>query len=463
MIDAARNFDLYLHGAWTRSSAPQRIERRHPASGERVATYAQGHAIDINRAVDHATAALAGPWNSLSRAQRSALILVAAELLDTRSEEFARVESDETGKPFSDALADIRQGVALWRYAAAMLRGQHGELQAELGGGTTGACLVEPVGVVGLITPWSAPFLVTAERLPFMLAAGCTVVHKPSEYASGTALLTGEMLTQAGFPAGVLNVVTGLGNEAGAPLVAHPDVAMLSFAGTASTGRVVMSTAAASLKRVNLELGSRNPVLVFADANLSKAADAIISGFTHNAGQSCLATSHLLVEEGVRTELERLLVDRLRVRFGRGVPQPVATRTQFERLAGLLEEGADTGRLVYGSNSAAGDGSGFHLAPAVFADLPPDSPVLQEEILGPLLTLQSFRSEAEAMGLAAELGETARAAAIWTEDVRRALRCARRLRAARVWVNAAQERYPELPADVSRIETYCTTKALILR
>lgn len=471
MDGSATGYRLFIGGDWQDAAASGRIERHHPASGRLVATYAQGGAVDIDRAVGAAHRAFAdGSWSRRPLRERAAVLRAMADGLRAAEAELAAVEAAETGKPLADALADIRAGAELWHYAAAALRTVHGEVYPDLAADRLGLTVIEPVGVVGLILPWNFPFIVSAERLPFLLAAGCSVVIKPSEYAGGSALLTAELLMRAGLPGGVCNVVTGLGGTAGAALVDHDDVAMISFTGSSDNGRRVMAAASRTLKRLSLELGGKSPVIVFADADLEWAADAVIPGFTHNAGQCCIATSRLLVETPVAGRFAALLAERLE---RRPLTQPLATLAQAEKVRHCLAwAGAEGDAVLYqgrfAGTDAAGQGIGAHIVRPG-----PDSALRRDELFGPVLTLDTFESEAEAI---AKANDTAYglAACVWTGDSARGLRVARRLRCGRLWINSPQDNYPELPvggyktsgigreAGRSGILAYSEVKSIIL-
>ncbi len=434
-------YRLFIEGQWREAAASGLIERRHPASGKLVACYARGNAGDIHCAVEAANRAFAeGRWSRCPPRERSTVLRAMAHELRAAETELATVEANETGKPLADALADIRAGAELWQYAAAALRTVHGEVYPDLAANRLGMTVVEPVGVVGLILPWNFPFIVSAERLPFLLAAGCSVVIKPSEYASGTALLSAELLKRAGLPDGVCNVVTGLGTEAGAALVDHDQVAMISFTGSSDNGRRVMKAASRTLKRVSLELGGKSPVIVFADADLERAANAVILGFTHNAGQCCIATSRLLVEAAIAERFAALLATKLE---RQPLTQPLATAAQANTVRQYIARASAEGDiLLYQGRcdeSVTGQGIGAHIfRPA------PESALRRDELFGPVLTLDVFASEDEAIGMANDTAYGL-AACVWTGAVERGLRVARRLRCGRLWINAPQDNYPELP------------------
>lgn len=436
----SRAYGLFIDGAWVEAGTAGRLERFHPATGEQVATYGRGNAADIDVAVQAAHRALQREdWAALSQRERSQRILNAAEAILRSEEQLAQVEADETGKPLAQARDEIRAGAELWKFAASALRTQSGLRFPDLSPQHSAYTVIEPVGVVALILPWNFPFIVSAERLPFMLAAGCTVVVKPSEFAAGTSLLLGELLLEAGIPAGVYNVVTGLGLETGAPLVEHPQVAMVSFTGSTDNGQMVMAAASRTLKRVSLELGGKSPVLVFADADFEQAADAVIKGFTHNAGQCCIATSRLLVERSASERFKALLVEKLR---RLPLTQAVATQAQYDKVCSYVALGKATATTVYAGDSVPA--TGLFVAPAVFEHESADSAVVREEIFGPVLSLLCFDSEAEAIAMANDT-RFGLAAAVWSSDLERAMRVAGKIRAGRLWVNAAQENFPELP------------------
>ena len=467
-----RKYDLFIDGAYVKSQTDRRLERRSPVTGELVATYASAGSLEVESAVASARAAFESEeWRALSPSQRSSLILEAASALADSEDELSEVIASEVGKPMDQARAEAREGCALWRYAAGALRSHHGEFYPSLGPQSHGYTMFEPVGVVGLILPWNFPFIVSAERLPFILAAGCTVVAKPSEYAAGASFVVANALRRAGFPKGVYNVVTGLGAEAGQPLVESPGVAMISFTGSTENGRKVAETAARTFKRVSLELGGKSPCIVFAGADLEKAVEGVIAGFTYNAGQCCIATTRLLVQRSCAARLKELLVLRLRERAS-SFSQPPATQAQQDKIAAFVARGAREGKVLYGNPPDTPAGASF--LPTVFDGLPADSTVARDEIFGPVLSIHSFETEDEAVALANDT-VYGLAACIWSGDVPQAMRVAQRVRAGRLWINSAQENYPELPvggfgasgigreAGTSGIRSYCEIKSVIMK
>lgn len=465
-----RDYQLFIDGKWRVSPGGERLKRNHPATDELVATYAKGTPADTDHAVLAARKMLFDDaWNALPPTKRASLLQQAADGIAAAAEDLAEIESLETGKPFEHALAEINGGNQLWRFAAAACRTQHGDFHPSLSQSDMGFSLLEPVGVVGLILPWNFPFIVSAERLPFILAAGCTVVVKPSEFAAGTSLLLGEILQRAGLPDGVYNVVTGLGNEAGKRLVDHPDVAMISFTGSSENGKVVMAAASRTLKKVSLELGGKSPILVFSDADMGKAVDAVIAGFTHNAGQCCTAMSRLLIEHNIAAEFKTRLVEQLK---RLPVRQPLATRAQYDKVRGYISAHGPEDTVIFAGTVPSS--AGLFVAPTIFEGTDHHSRLAQEEIFGPVLSIHSFLDEADAIRLANDtpfgLG-----ASVWTSDLTRGMRVARKLRAGRLWINTSfLTNFPEMPiggygmsgigreAGLQGIRAYSEVKSIIL-
>jgi betaine-aldehyde dehydrogenase len=467
-----RDYELFIDGAYVSSRTDRRLERRSPVTGDLVATYACAGQLEVQSAVASAHAALeSAQWRGLSLSQRSSLILAAADAILESADELAEAIAAEVGKPMDQAQAEVREGCALWRYAAGALRSLHGQFYPSLGPDAHGYTLFEPVGVVGLILPWNFPFIVSAERLPFILAAGCTVVAKPSEYAAGASFIVADALRRAGFPKGVYNVVTGLGADAGQALVESPDVAMISFTGSTDNGRRVAETAARSFKRVSLELGGKSPCIVFANADLDKAVEGVIAGFTYNAGQCCIATTRLIVQRSCAAEVRKLLVTRLRERAS-SFSQPPATQAQQDKISAFVARGMREGNVLFGSPKDVHAGAAY--LPTVFDNLPADSTVARDEIFGPVLSIHEFETEDEAVALANDT-VYGLAACIWNGDVSQAMRIAQRVRAGRLWINSAQENYPELPvggfgasgigreAGTCGIRSYCEIKSVVLK
>jgi len=476
------SYAMAIDGRWVEEPADGVIRRDDPATGAPVAVYPAGTAEAIDAAVRAARRAFdAGDWAWLEGEARAAVLMRVADGIDARRDEMAFVESHETGKPLRQARAEIEAGAGMWRYAAGVLRALHGETFNTLGDSLLGLVLKEPIGVVAVITPWNFPFFVGAERFPFILAAGCTVVAKPSEFTSGTTLMLAEICGQAGVPPGVFNVVTGTGPMAGQALIDHPRVDMIAFTGSTATGRIVMRAAAGTVKKLSLELGGKNPVLVFADADLDAAVEGVAFGMLNNAGQACVAGSRLLVErpvaEGVCTALARY-VEAIRVGDPRDPATaigPLINQAQFDKVSGHIRRALDDGlTLLAGGQPPAAEGQGFYVAPTILRAEGMDHPICREEVFGPVLTVTPFDTLDEAAALANDT-DYGLAATIWSRDLDTAVRAMRRIRAGRVWINTTMTGGPEMPIGPFKqsglgretglygLDLYAETKAVHIR
>ncbi len=341
-----RAFDFFVDGAWVRTGERKTLDRLSPGHDIAVTTIALCTGADVDHAVRVARQAFEDRrWSGQSSAERAAILLKAAQGIRARAEELALLETLETGKPISQSRGEIEGAANIYEYAAGAARMLHGETFNNLGDSILGLVTREPIGVVGLITPWNFPFFILSERVPFILAAGCTIVCKPSEFTSSTTLIMADILSEAGLPAGVFNVVTGLGAEVGQAITEHPDIDMVSFTGSTATGRRTLQASAGNFKKLGLELGGKNPQIVFADADLEDAADGVVFSMCFNAGQCCVGGSRLIVERSIAATFEKLVAEKLaRVRVG----DPLDPRTQLgaivtpqhnDKILGLHREG----------------------------------------------------------------------------------------------------------------------------
>ncbi len=437
--------DHWIAGAATPPLSGGRVDDVDPATGEVLARIARGDADDVERAVVAARAALAGPWGRATVEERARVLEAAAAGLEARADALARLESEDTGKPIALARAmDVPRAVANLRFFAGAIR--HDETPCHrTDGRALNYTLRRPLGVVGLVTPWNLPLYLLTWKVGPALALGNAVVAKPSELTPRTAGVLAEVLAEAGLPPGALNVVHGLGPEAGQALVEHPDVKALSFTGGTATGARVAATAAPRFKKLSLELGGKNPTLVFADADLEAALDGTVrAGFT-NQGQVCLCGSRVLVERAVYADFVDALVARVRaLRVGDprdpevqlGALVSAGHRDKVEGYLRLARE--EGGRVLCGgerpTDLSARVARGAFLTPAVVADLGPACRTVQEEIFGPVVTVHPFEGEAEALALANGV-RYGLSASLWTRDLARAHRVAAALEAGMVWVN----------------------------
>ena len=436
-----REYKLFINGGWCDGkNGNDMIERHNPSSGECVSRYVNGSFLDIDYASEIAIKTLnSGSWSDLSREKKSLLLTNVANIIEQRREELSKVESLETGKSLSDAKNDIENAIRYWRFASSIVQVEYGNFINNIGSNKGAYIIYEPVGVVALILPWNFPFIVMAERLPFMLAAGCSVVAKPSEYASGSCLILGEILLEAGFPAGVYNVVTGNGSTVGKYLVENNNISMVSFTGSTENGKSVMKAASKNLKRVSLELGGKSPIIVFSDCDLDKAADAVIDGFTDNAGQCCIATSLLLVDDAIYGKLKEKIIRKLNeIDF----QQSLATDDQFNKVKSYI----DRAKEMPGLDIVGGkiDEKKLFISPTIVEYHDTNYEIYKEEIFGPVLAVTVFKTEEEAIQLANNT-EYGLAASIWTSNIAKANRIVRKIKAGRFWINSKQVNFPELP------------------
>lgn len=441
---------MIIDGKETEAATGQRFERVSPAHDVVVGSYPRASADDVDRAVRAARRAFdEGPWPRLSGAERSRILLRVAELIRRDAETLARTEVLESGKPISQARDEIAGAAELWEYAATLARHAYGDAHNTLGQDVLAVVVREPAGVVAMITPWNFPLLIVSQKLPFALAVGCTAVVKPSELTPGTTLHLADLLLEAGITGGVVNVVTGEG-DTGAALTGHPDIDMISFTGSTKVGRFVAQTAGERLKKVELELGGKNPQIVCADADLDAALDAVVFGIYFNAGECCNSGSRVLVERGIADEFQAAVVERSR-QVSVGEPLDPATKVgaivnqeQLDTIERYVDEGRRSGAdlLLGGDRMPSPTGRFYH--PTVFASVTSDMSIAREEIFGPVLSMLAFDTLSEAIQIANST-MYGLSAGIWTRDIDAALRAARDIRAGTVWVNRWMDGYPELP------------------
>ena len=306
----AIHHNMWINGAATPSEGHDRIERFSPAHDVLVSTVPAGTTEDVDAAVAHAKSAFeSGVWAMSSGAQRSDVLMNVAMGLAAQKEEFAHIECLENGKPLSQARDEVEWTIGLWKHASALCRHLYGESCNTLGAASLGMTLRDPIGVIGMITPWNFPLLIASQKVPYALAAGCSMVVKPSELTSSTTIMLGQVLKDSGLPDGVFNVVTGYGNPVGQRLVDHPDIDMISFTGSTNVGKAIARGAADTLKKVSLELGGKNPMIVMDDADLEDVVDAARLGAFFNMGECCNASSRILVQEGIADEFVEKLCD----------------------------------------------------------------------------------------------------------------------------------------------------------
>lgn len=440
------NLEHYIGGAHVPSVSGATFSALEPASNETYLTVAAGGPEDIAAAVAAARKAFTdGPWPRMTGEQRATVLRRIAAAIESRDDRIAALECRDTGLPITQARGQAHRAAHNFRFFADVIT-TLGEDVYRVASAQLNYVLRKPVGVAGLITPWNTPFMLETWKLAPALAAGCPVVLKPAEWSPASAGLLPEIMEEAGLPAGVFNLVHGIGEEAGAALVEHPDVPVISFTGETGTGQIIMRTAAANLKTLSMELGGKSPLIVFDDADLDRALDAAVFGVFSLNGERCTASSRVLVQDTVyESFVERLAERASRVRVG--APDDPATELgalvhpeHYERVMDYVRIGVEEGaRLVAGGSRPSDLPVGNFLSATVFADVTPNMRIFQEEIFGPVVCVTPFSTEAEALELA-NATRYGLAAYLWTNDLRRTHRLARSVEAGMLWVNSQNVR-----------------------
>jgi len=439
-----QRFQMYIDGKFVDSSSGRWFETFNPYTGAPWAEVAQGDASDADRAVRAAHKALTeGPWPQLTASQRGMLLHRLGELVARDAKKLAELEVRDNGKLIAEMQAQLNY-LPQWCYyfggLADKIQGAAIPLDKK---GYLNYTRHEAVGVVVAITPWNSPLLLLAWKLAPALAAGCTLVVKPSEHTSTSTLEFVKLIEEAGYPPGVVNVVTGLGQEVGVPLVEHPLVNKITFTGSDANGRAINQAAAKTFKRVTLELGGKSPNIVFADAKLEDAVNGAVSGIFAATGQTCIAGSRLLVQESIHDAfVEKLLALAKTARLGdpsRMETQvgPVTTRPQYEKVLNYIDIAKKEGaKLLMGGGPATRPecGSGWFVEPTIFAAVQNRMRIAQEEVFGPVLSVIKFKDEDEAVAIANDV-RFGLSAGVWTSDIGRAIRMSERIKAGTVWVN----------------------------
>ena len=441
-----------INGDWCDSADGATFDRHSPSHGVLVSVSALGGLAEADAAVAAARRTFdAGIWSRISGKARATVLLRVATLIEANVEPMAQIETLESGKPIAQARGEIAGAADLWRYAAALARTMHGDSHNTLGPDMLGVVLKEPIGVVGIITPWNFPFWILSQKLPFALAAGCCCVVKPSELTPSTTVMLGALLAEAGLPAGVVNIVLGYGEPVGARIVAHAGVDMITFTGSTAVGKAIAAQAAATLKKVALELGGKNPQVIFADADLESAADAVTFGIYFNAGECCNSGSRVIVHEDVAEALlARVVALSGQVAFG----DPLNPETQVgaiisaahqAKIDGYVQAAVAAGaRVLLGGAALAVPGlPGKFYQPTVVTDVTPDMAIAREEVFGPVLVALTFRTADEAIALANDAAYGL-SAGVWSENVHTCLDFARRVQAGTIWTNTWMDGFAEL-------------------
>lgn len=429
------------------------IDRRGPGTDVVVSQVASSTPGEIDRAIRGARDAFdSGEWSDTTSFHRAAILNRFADLIDRDAETLARLDAEESGKPIRIARADIGGAATLSRYAASLAINMQGKTFTTNGPDFTGLVLREPIGVVGLVIPWNFPALILCQKLPFALAAGCTAVVKPSEFTTSSALHLAQLLTEAGVPDNVVNIVTGAG-DVGQALSESPLLDLISFTGSTATGQRVMETAAATMKKSSLELGGKAASVVFDDADLEDAIAGVAHGVSFNNGECCVSQPRLIVQEGIADEFIAGVAERVRsMRVGQPLDEASDVGAMIhdqhrQRVLGFVSGAVENGsEVVTGGVPLQGGeyGDGYFVAPTVLDRVARDAEAFTEEIFGPVLTATRFSDASEAVGLANSVAYGL-SNTVWSKNVDRVLDVAKRLRSGTVYVNTTIDAPPQMP------------------
>ncbi|HZW94196.1 MAG TPA: aldehyde dehydrogenase family protein [Candidatus Eremiobacteraceae bacterium] len=443
---------LLIGGQWVGAQSGKNFETRNPATGEVLAQVAEGGRVEIDQAVAAARKAFeTGPWPDVSPAERGRLLWRLADLIEQNLEELAELETLDNGKPLLfSRIVDVPSAVGFFRYMAGWATKVEGNTIPISARGKYFAYTVrEPIGVVGQIIPWNYPLVMAAWKLAPALAVGCTCILKPAEQTPLTALRLGELIQEAGFPDGVVNIVPGFGETAGAALAAHPDVDKIAFTGSTAVGRLIAKAATENLKKVSLELGGKSPNVILADADLKFAIPGSANAIFFNQGQVCTAGSRLFVHQSIFDRVvEGLAGETKKLKVGPGINPsnnmgPLVSEEQLNRVCGYLDFGRKEGAKTVVGGKRIGD-AGYFVEPTVLVDVKPEMKVVREEIFGPVVTAIPFNEPEEVIRFANDT-VYGLAAAVWTRDISKAHRMAAKLRAGTVWINCYNVFDPALP------------------
>jgi len=438
-----QDYQMLIDGAWCGAASGETFASSNPFTGQDWATIPRGDASDVDLAVQAAHSAFTtGEWPTWTASARGAALVRLAALITDQAESLAQTEVRDNGKLMAEMSNQCRYMANWYSYYGGLADKVEGTVPPIDKPGVVNMVTYEPLGVCALITPWNSPLLLLAWKLAAALAAGNTVVIKPSEYTSASTLELARLVAKAGIPDGVVNVVTGFGAQVGMPLVTHPLVRKVAFTGGEDAGRAINEAAARDFKKVTLELGGKSPNIVFDDADLDAAVPGAISGIFAASGQTCIAGSRLLLQDGIYDEFVARLVD-LAGNAVLGDPMdpatnisPVATRAQHEKILSYIEIAkAEGATCILGGKAAQPKGSGgYFIEPTIFTDVTNDMRIAQEEVFGPVLSILRFSDEDEAVKIGND-SAYGLAAGVWTNDLTRALRMSRRLQAGTIWVN----------------------------
>ncbi len=444
-------YQMFIDGEWVEARSNKTFDVMNPATDEVMAKVPDAGSADVDRAVKAARRAFDEGWRDVTAQERGRILLRLAEKMRKELPRLAEIETLNSGKPIVESEFDLGDVATCFEYYGGLATKLHGEV-LNVPDNALSMAIKEPLGVAGQIIPWNYPLLMAAWKLAPAICAGCSMVIKPAEQTPLTLLEFARFFEECGLPRGVVNVVTGFGETCGAPLVAHKNVDKIAFTGSMEVGKIIMRTAADTLKKVSLELGGKSPNIFFADADFEAAVDGALFGVFVNQGEVCSAGSRVLVERPIYKKMLDAMVEKAkRIKLGSGLDRatkmgPVVSKEQLERVMRYQEIGRKEAKLAAGGGRAKGEGleRGYFVEPTIFYDVDNAATIAREEIFGPVMAVIPFDKEEDALRIANDT-PYGLAAAVWSRDIFKCFRTVKRLQAGIVWVNHMQPTYVEAP------------------
>ncbi len=445
-----RAYKNLIDGKWCDSNDKETFERLSPAHDKVVGIYPLSTKIDTETAIAAARKAFKrGDWSDMAGSEKAKRLLKVAALIRQHADELALIETLESGKPISQAQDEMEWAANIWDYAATLCRHQYGDVNNNLGTDMHAYMYRQPIGVVGMITPWNFPILIISQKLPFALAAGCTAVIKPSEMTPGTTIKLAELCQEAGIPDGVVNVLAGYGNPVGQTLAESINVDMISFTGSTSVGKRILAASQHNLKKVSLELGGKNPQIIFPDADMDAVIDATVFGVYFNMGECCNSGSRVLIHEDVADGfIEKVVSHAKKVKVGDPLDPTVKVgaiinQMQASKIMDYISSGKENGAKIALGGDKIHTSKGTYIEPTIFTGVKPEMAIAKEEIFGPVLTIIKFKTKEEAIAIANST-DYGLSASVWTKDLDTAMIMSRKIEAGTVWINNFMSGYPEI-------------------